>query len=182
MNRAVLGWVIVFVTACGSGTPPAKASGEDQPKPIPASSSGEAEPPSAVAEALAPSAAPEAPPEEAHQEPLSPADLTAVLQAVLDDPELDGYLHLEKPGRSPVKLAGANVPKDVKLVKGKHPVTIVEGPKSDKDPVLLIQRIKQEGGVATVAYQYDVEHIRGTTRVKNGKTGWELVSSRIIEK
>ena len=39
-----------------------------------------------------------------------------------------------------------------------------------------------DGNIATVSYRYDVENIRGTTRVKNAKTGWELMSSRIVEK
>lgn len=177
MSRARYGWAFVLMTACGSAAPPPQTAAAEEPKA--AEPAAENEPASA-----SPAAKDAVPAKEAEPEPattLSAEDLATVLQAVLNDPELDGYLHAEKPGRKPVKLSGPDLPKNLKLVKSGYPVTIVDGPKSPKDPVVVVTRIALEGNTATVTYRYDVEKIRGATRVKNGKSGWELMSSRISE-
>lgn len=175
------GWALAFLVGCGSATPAPHAV-NDEAKPAEPAASTEPEGAAGGTGESAPADSAKETPKEAEPETLSPADLATVLQAVLNDPELDGYLHLEKAGRSPVKLSGPDLPKDLKLVKGKHPVTVVDGPKSEKDPVVVLTRIGLEGTIATVAYRYDVEKIRGTTRIKNGKSGWELMSSRIVGK
>jgi hypothetical protein len=178
MTRGTLAWAWLVVAGCGAPTPAPKsaedpAAATEAPKSVATES-----PSSAPADEPKPAPVADAP----QAESLSPADLTTVLQAVLDDPELTGYLHVEKPARSHVKLAGPNLPKDLKLVKGSYPVTIVDAPKSEKDPVLVLTRVEAEDKVVTVAYRYDVEGIRGTTRVQNGKSGWQLMSSRILER
>ena len=99
---------------------------------------------------------------------------------MLDDPELDRHMQAGKPGRTPVQLSGPDLPSDLKLMKGGYPVKIVDAPKSNKDPVLVINRLEFDGNIATIAYRYDVEKIRGTTRIKRGSAGWELMSSRIM--
>src|SRR3954452_20044608 len=42
--------------------------------------------------------------------PASDEDVTAILQLVVNDPELDNYLHLGEPGRFPLQLAGERLP------------------------------------------------------------------------
>jgi hypothetical protein len=104
----------------------------------------------------------------------------SVLQCVLDDQDLDQYLHLEKHGRLPLKLVGPGLPHDIKLVKGSYPVTIEDAP-SGKAPILVLTKIELDGKIATDVYKYDAEGVHGTSKVKNGKSGWELMSSRIVE-
>lgn len=108
-------------------------------------------------------------------------DATAILQLVIEDPELDPYLKLGEPGRFPLKLSGDKIPPDVKLVKGAKPVEIVSAPKSNKDPVLVVTEFAVQGNDATVRYQYGAEGIRGTARLTKSPHGWELKSSRIVE-
>jgi hypothetical protein len=131
MNRVGLcGAFVVYLIGCGSGSPPPKVASDETPSETAApqkSAGGEKE-------ADAPSDTPkasESKPEEGEKpsESLSPEEVGAVLQQVLNDPELDSYLHAEKPGRTPVKLSGPDLPKDLKLVKGTHVVSIVDGPK-----------------------------------------------------
>jgi hypothetical protein len=173
----MLALAVLVVAGCGSGNPTPKAAEASVPAEAPKGPEAET-PRGAPSEEAKPAPAAAAPEAEA----LSAADLTSVLQAMLDDPELTGYLHIDKPGRSPVKLAGPNLPQDLKLVKGRSQVVIVDAPKSDKDPVIVLSRVGVEDKSATISYRYDVEGIRGTTRVKNGTSGWVLMSSRIIER
>ncbi len=188
MTRGTFSWCLLVVVGCGAGKaapkvpeqPPAAAAPADAPKNPASDESSAPDAESATVPAADATPAPSA--DTPGPEALSPEDLTKVLQAVLDDPELTSYLHVEKPGRARVKVAGPDLPKDLKLVKGGYEVTIVDGPRSPKDPVVVITRIKVEDKSVSVAYKYDVEGIRGTTRVKNGATGWELASSRIIER
>src|SRR5690348_5457402 len=42
--------------------------------------------------------------------PASDEDVAAILQLVVDDPELDNYLHLGQAGRFPLQLAGEHLP------------------------------------------------------------------------
>lgn len=105
----------------------------------------------------------------------------AILQLVIDDPELDPYLKLGEPGRFPLKLSGSAVPQGIELVKSTKPVELVPAPKDKKDPVLVITSFEVDGKSATVSYRYDVEGIRGTAYLKKGEVGWELTRSRVVE-
>jgi len=105
----------------------------------------------------------------------------AVLQLVIDDPELDPYLKLGDPGRFPLKLSGSAVPQGIELVKSTQAVRVVAAPSSKKDPVLVITDLELKSDSATVSYRYDVEGIVGTAHLKKGPHGWELTRSRIVE-
>ncbi len=108
-------------------------------------------------------------------------DVAAILQLVVDDSELDSYLHLGQPGRFPLQLAGEKLPSGLKLVKATEPVKIVDGPKSKKDAVLVVTEIDVQGDKATVRYRYDVENIRATVTLAKSAHGWELKNSRLVE-
>ena len=108
-------------------------------------------------------------------------ELKTVLQLVLEDAELDKYLHLEEPGRFPLKLSGKDVPSDIALLKAGQPVKIVEGEPAKKDAVLVVTKVDISGPIATVDYRYDVEGVVGTAHLKKASYGWELESSRIVE-
>lgn len=117
----------------------------------------------------------------ANASPASDADVTAILQLVVDDPELDRYLHLGEPGRFPLQISGERLPSGMKLVKATEPVKVVDGPKSKKDAVLAITEIDVQGDKATVRYRYDVEGIRGNVTLAKLAHGWELKNSRLVE-
>ena len=113
--------------------------------------------------------------------PTSDEDVSAILQLVVDDPELDSHLHLGEPGRFPLQVSGDNLPGGLKLVKATEPVKVVGAPKSKKDAVLVITEIDVKGDKATVRYRYDIEGIRGTVTLAKSPHGWELKNSRLVE-
>jgi len=108
-------------------------------------------------------------------------DTTAVLELVVNDPELDPYLKLGEPGRFPLKISGSALPAGVKLVKATEPVQVVTGPKDKKDPVLVFTEVEISKAKASVRYRYDIEGIRGSANLTKGQYGWELTNSRIVE-
>jgi hypothetical protein len=156
----------VFAAACGGAAPPPESPAP--PSAAPSDSAAEPEKPSEAAPQAAPAA--------------SEADVSAVLQLVVEDPELDKYLHLGEPGRFPLQLSGEKLPPGLKLVKATEPVKVVDGPKSKKDAVLVITELDVAGDKANVRYRYDVEGIRGTVTLARSAHGWELKNSRIVER
>jgi hypothetical protein len=128
----------------------------------------------------------EAPPAEAAEDAASdapasdvatPEDVRAVLQAVLDDEELQPYLGLSLPGRLPFKIAGEGLPSDLELMKGSDPVQIVDGAKDDEDPVMVITEMKIDAKEASVRFRYDVAKLRASANLKKEDWGWELMNS-----
>lgn len=111
--------------------------------------------------------------------PASADDAQKLLQLTLEDPELDGYLKLEEPGRFPLKISG-ELPPNLSLIKGNKPVEFVASP--DKGaPVLVITALELSGKTATIRYRYDVEGVRGTATLTKTPHGWELSNSRIVQ-
>ena len=108
-------------------------------------------------------------------------DTTAVLELVVNDPELDPYLKLGEPGRFPLKISGSSLPSGLKLVKSTEPEQIVTGPNDKKDAVLVFTEIEVSGKKASVRYRYDIEGIRGSANLEKGEYGWELKNSRVVE-
>jgi hypothetical protein len=182
---------ILFALACGGPAAPAASPGAPSEAPS-EPTDGKAPSSAAGDEAPSKSDAAEAADKSASSAPASDDDVTAILQLVVDDPELDVYLHTGDPGRFPLKLSGDKLPSGLKLVKATKPVEIVDGPKSKKDPVLAITEIDVQGDKATVRYRYDIEGIRGTVtlaRAPHSKgvgattdtAHWELKNSRVVE-
>jgi hypothetical protein len=183
-HKAACTPLILLALACGGTAAPAASPGapsEQADTKAPAND-----------EAPSKSDAPEAADKAASAAPASDDDVTAILQLVVDDPELDAYLHTGDPGRFPLKLSGEKLPSGLKLVKATKPVEIVDGPKSKKDAVLAITEIDVQGDKATVRYRYDIEGIRGTVTLARtphtkgvGATTdtahWELKNSRVVE-
>ena len=178
MRTRPAAWLPFVLLALACGGPAAPAASPDAPaeagadKPA-ASSDGEA------AERPADNAP--ASDKSASSAPASDADVAAILQLVVDDPELDNYLHLGTAGRFPLQIAGEKLPSGLKLVKATEPVKIVDGPKSKKDAVLVLTEIDVQGDKATVRYRYDVEGIRATVTLARVAHGWELKNSRLVE-
>lgn len=115
-------------------------------------------------------------------------DVQAVLQLVIDDDALQPFLHLEEPGRFPLRIAfGSNVSdvSSVALTKMTKPVEIVDsGAASDpKQPAILITEVTINGDRARVTYRYKVEGVHGTATLAKAKNGhWELVNSMLTER
>jgi hypothetical protein len=177
MRTRIAAWLplIALAVACGGPTAPA-ASPE---APVEATDDAKAPAP----EAEAPTDKSDAPASEkpAAGAPASEQDVAVILQLVVDDPELDRYLHLGEPGRFPLQLSGERLPSGLKLIKATEPVKIVDGPKSKKDAVLVVTEIDVQGERATVRYRYDVESIRGNVTLAKTPHGWELKNSRLVE-
>jgi hypothetical protein len=180
MRTRVAAWLplIALVWACGGPAAPAEspeAPVADAPADKPAGEGGEAD--AAADKVDAPSGDKPA----AASAPASDEEVTAILQLVINDPELDQYLHLGEPGRFPLQLSGERLPSGLKLVKSTEPVKIVDAPKSKKDAVLVITEIDVQGDRASVRYRYDIEGIRGNVSLSKKAHGWELKNSRLVE-
>ncbi|HEY6079452.1 MAG TPA: hypothetical protein VIW29_11645 [Polyangiaceae bacterium] len=170
---ALAPWCVLV--ACGGPAEPAaspetEAAGERAAEGAPEAAPGAAAP-----------ADDDAKPASAAGSATSDADINAILQLVVDDPELDAHLHLGEPGRFPLQLAGEGLPSTLKLVKATEPVKLVAGPQSKKDAVLVVTEIEVQGDKATVRYRYDVEGVRGTVSLAKLPHGWELKNSRLVE-
>ena len=180
MRTRVAAWLplIALVLACGGPAAPAEspeAPAADASADKQSSEGGEAE--AASDKSDAPSGDKPA----AASAPASDEEVTAILQLVINDPELDQYLHLGEPGRFPLQLSGERLPTGLKLVKSTEPVKIVDAPKSKKDAVLVITEIDVQGDRASVRYRYDIEGIRGNVSLSKKAHGWELKNSRLVE-
>jgi hypothetical protein len=167
---------ILLALACGGPAEPA-ASPEDSGEEAAAPAGGEAE-----GKATQPEASePDKPSAASSGGPASDDDVNAILQLVVDDPELDNHLHLGTAGRFPLQVSGDSLPSGLKLVKATEPVKVVGPPKSKKDAVLVFTEISVQGDKATVRYRYDIEGIRGTVTAAKTPHGWELKNSRLVE-
>jgi hypothetical protein len=154
-------WFIVacFSIACGAPPPAEDASSAELEDSVDSDASDAAEPAAAA----------------------SPEDLRDVLQEVMNDAELQPYLHLELPGRYPLKISAADLPSGAEILKGPEPVEIVAAPEGDA-PVLVFTEISIQGDQARVTYRYDVEGVRGSATVKKLDGRWQLTSSRVVER
>jgi hypothetical protein len=175
MRTRIAAWLSLVGLTVACGGPSAPAAGPkgqtDAAEDAPAN------------DAVAPPDASDAPANEkvAAGSPASEQDVAAILQLVVDDPELDRYLHLGEPGRFPLQLSGERLPGGLKLIKATEPVKIVDAPKSKKDAVLVVTEIDVQADRATVRYRYDIESIRGNVTLAKTNHGWELKNSRLVE-
>ena len=180
---ALFVWVLVCSVACGGGnkeaaSPDAESESAESAT-AESTSTGDEGADDSVRKAAGTPDAKGGPPSAGATQ--SADDATAVLELVVNDPELDPYLKLGEPGRFPLKISGSALPAGVKLVKATEPVQIVSGPKDKKDPVLVFTEVDISGKKASVRYRYDIEGIRGSANLTKGQYGWELTNSRVVE-
>ncbi len=179
---ALIGWIIFHSVACGGGNKDAASPDAESESSDPASeekSGGD----TATDDASNERKSAGTPDAKGGPQPESQSadDATAVLELVVNDPELDPYLKLGEPGRFPLKISGSALPAGLKLEKATKPVEIVAAPKDKKDPVLVFTEIEISGKKASVRYRYDIEGIRGSANLTKGQYGWELTNSRVVE-
>lgn len=164
----------ILACACGTATPKA------QPETPDTTAAPETEAPAELEPAASEPSDAE-PATEATETALGDDDIASVVGQVLGDPDLDRYLHLDKPGRLPVKISGPGLPAKLDVIKGSYEVKVVDGPKSDKDPVLVFTKIERDGDSVRLRYRYDVEGIRGSAVVLEKDGAWRLGANRVIE-
>ncbi len=180
-----LGVAACFLIGCGGATPAPEEPGDalaGEPEPTSEPPPDEVGEPPDESSTDGSSAEAGDEPSDPGATTLSDDELQIVMQQVLNDPDLDRYFHLDKPGRTPLKIHGAELPPKLKLTKGGHTVKIVDKPGSAKAAVLVFTRIARDGDSVRLRYEYDVEGIRGSAVVylKGGK--WRLGANRVIEK
>src|SRR5262245_12781403 len=114
MRRRVAAWLLLVALAFGGGG----AAALDEGPEAPAADAAFDKPPG-DGDAAAPegdkSDAPSGDKPAAASAPASDEEVTAILQLVINDPELDQYLHLGEPGRFPLQLSGERLPSGLKL-------------------------------------------------------------------
>ena len=112
---------------------------------------------------------------------LNDKELTSMLQAVIDAPALQPYLHPEQPGRTPLTVV-AQVPGAVELRKFGQPVVLTPKAEPGK-PALELTDVKQTSAGATVAFRYPAEGITGTLDLGTDAVGrWTVRRHELHEK
>jgi hypothetical protein len=183
MARVGIGLGLVLIACGGSATPepkspePAETSAAESAPKDDASKSA----PAADEDAKSSSDSSKSEDATSQGKGTSEEELKTVLQLVIEDAELDKYLHLTEPGRFPLKMSGKDLPSGIALMKSGQPVKIFAGEPTKKDAVLVVTNIEVASPDATVGYRYDAEGIVGTAHLKKASYGWELKSSRIVE-
>ena len=179
--------VLILLMSCG-GAPPAEPSVPSASADTEEQSSASEDPSEAAGatEATPPAEGESGEPAAGAADPgataLSEDDLQMVMQQVLDDPDLERYFHLDKPGRVPLKVHGPDLPAKLKLTKGGYDVKLVEKPNKPKSAVLVFTKIERDGDSARLRYEYDIEGIRGSAVVYLKAGRWRLGANRVFEK
>lgn len=179
MKRWLL-WVPLCV-ACGGGAPPKApdaAGSADGPEPSEASAGESREAPAAAGGGtdVAPGEATAATGGEVNKD-----EVQTILQLVIEDEELTPYLHLDRPDRFPLRIAG-DLPAGLELTKATQPVQVVPTADAKGKPVIVFTEISVQGDRASVRYRYDVEGVRGSSTLEKREGRWVLSRSRITER
>lgn len=174
-NQRTLAYFLTCTTllvGCGGSTPEAETPTGEPPPESPLDEPSETGDEMEDEDSSEPAAATE--------DPASPEDFQAALQVVIQDEALQTAMNLTEPGRFPIKIAGRDIPSNLKLEAGTEAVEIVQEPEDPKsEPVLVFQKIELSRARGSFRYRYDVEGIRGTSTVKKNGDIWELKASRI---
>jgi hypothetical protein len=129
----------------------------------------------------APSSAPS--PEASHEKPNAPSDESAILQAFIDTPALQGYYHVDtSPERKPLVLLEGPHTMGAKLEKFGVPVEIVPAERLGKRPHLNVVALERNGEQAVVRFRYDVEGLAGEVHLSRHDQGWRVESQDIAER
>jgi hypothetical protein len=177
MNRSGW-WMALLCVACGGSGAPAESPADAEETPADAGSETSEAPPATQEEPSQPTS--EAPATTGTGS-ASQEDVRAVLQLVIEDEELNPFLHLDRPERFPLKIAG-EIPAGLTLTKATKPVEIVDASEGKAKPVLVFTEINVAGNKASVRYRYDIEGVRGACSLEKRDGTWVLARSRITER
>jgi hypothetical protein len=111
------------------------------------------------------------------------ADDSAILQAFIDAPALQGYYHVDKlPERKPLVLLEGPHTKGAALEKFGVPVEIVPAERVGARPHLAIGALERNGEKAVVRFRYDVEGLGGEVRLSRHDGAWRVDGQDIAER
>jgi len=125
-------------------------------------------------------AGPTAPPSPAG--PSTRADLTAVIQAVLDLPALAPYWHAELADRHPLLLAESGTTRGLSLQMFGEPVQLVALDQVGARAYFQVKDVNLLAGEARVSFEYPAEGLAGTASFVRRPAGWRLVAQDIAER
>jgi hypothetical protein len=159
--------VVLVLTGCGGASQDASPKDASNPPEPAAAAPAQAAPAESTATQTA--------------MPQPSAEIPLVLQAVLDDPELEPYLRLDKPERFPVKVSGPGLAPGIELSKGDKPVQVVTDSGPAKGPILVFTKVDVSADKASVTYRYDIENLRGSCSLAKRDGVWQLTRSRLVQ-
>ncbi len=108
---------------------------------------------------------------------------SAILQAVVDAPQLDKYFHADKlPERSPLRIVkGAWYDDDIQLQKFGKAVVFVPA-NAPGGAVLEIGKLTVSNDSAQVAFVYAAEGIAGNAELQKTGSGWVVQTMKLRER
>jgi hypothetical protein len=108
---------------------------------------------------------------------------SAVLQAVVDAPQLDKYFHADKlPERSPLRIVkGPWYEDDIQVQKFGKAVMFVPAD-APGGVVLEIGKLAVSNDSAQVAFVYAVEGISGNAELQKTGSGWSVQTMKVRER
>jgi len=107
----------------------------------------------------------------------------AILQLVIDLPQLQPFLHPELPDRTPLVLIQTQeISPSLALKKFGHAVLIREMRAAQGKPFLHVTHLDVSGSKATVRLQYAVEGVSGEVELKEKDGVWSVEKARIWER
>lgn len=106
-------------------------------------------------------------------------NLTPILQAVIDAPALQPYLHPDQPGRTPLVVVAPN-PDGLDLRKFGQPVVVKGKPVADK-AFLEFTRIEETSGGYVVEFRYAIEGLSGRFDLRREGEGWVVDKHELNE-
>lgn len=154
--------LLVCLTACSSGT---SQEGATPPASEPAPEAPAVEDPSVSYSNSAVSR--------------SDSDTAAVLQAVVDLPALEPFLHAELPERRPLRLLATGVVEDrPALERFGEPVAWTD---TDGGPTLELTRVEVGDAEAEVTFRYPIEGVAGSVSLQKQAGTWVVVDHEVVE-
>jgi hypothetical protein len=110
------------------------------------------------------------------------ATRAALLQQVLDGPELTRYLHLELEERTPVRVLRNHVVADRPPLTRAGPVVYVEPADAGRGgPLLEFTGVTLETDAALVELRYPIEGVRGTITFRKTDERWGVADEDLVE-
>jgi hypothetical protein len=113
-----------------------------------------------------------------------PAEVQSVVQATLDHPALEKYLHPEKPGRKPLVLSDWLIGGHHQLTKFGQPVEFRNDPAlGDHVAFIRFTDVSVRGQSAKTVLDYPVEGVRGSFEFKKDAQGkWQTTDAKVFER
>lgn len=105
-----------------------------------------------------------------------------VIQAVLDCPKVEAYLHPEIKGRIPLLIAGAVIPDGLCVTKyGKSIVKVILA-ESDTRAVIVFDELLIASSSANARFRIPLEGVSASLTLTKISNTWRISSVQIIEK